>query len=260
MYNAYGSNVYKKYQVNMGNPYQIKPKKTSQANRAIVSAQKISEQDDAEAMLEKVRLEAEKIIQKANDEANEMLVDAQEKIVAYMHEIEQQAKEEGYKNGEALVRQHYQSLIDEAEGLKLQAREVLESTVSSLEEEIVDTVLEIGKKVISMELSQNRDVILGLIRTALLGSSLSEEAVVHVCSEDYDYVEENKSKILLDSKNNRNVRIYKDNGMEKGECFVETGYGSVDSSIETQFDGVERSFRELLGNEISSEQAAAAIE
>jgi len=259
LYNAYGSNVYKKYQVNMGSPYQVKPKKPP-ASKAVVSEPKINPQEEAEEILENARLEAEGILQKASEEANRMLEEARYKIAAFMLEAEQQAKEEGYKNGEALARQHYQSLLDEAEALRLQAREVLENTVSGLEEEMVNTVLEIGRKIIGMELSQNRDVILGLIRTALLGSSVSDEIVIHVSPDDYEYVEENKDKLIINGKSNRNIKIYEDCAMKKGECYVETGYGSVDSSIETQFESIERSFRELLGSNVSLDQAACTVE
>lgn len=248
MYNAYGSNVYKKYQVNMGNPYQIKPKKATQPNKGVVSPIN-NAKEEADDILENARLEAEKILQEANVEANAILEAAQEEVAAFMQDAMQQAKEEGYKNGEEMARKHYQNLLEETEALKHQAKETLEGTVSSMEEEMVDTVLEIGKKIIGIELSQNRDVIIGLIRTALLGSSLSGETVVHVCPDDYDYVEENKDKLLSAGKNNRNIEIYKDYSMEKGECLIETEYGSVESSIEAQYSGIERSFKELMGSD-----------
>lgn len=252
MYNAYGSNVYKKYQVNIGTPYPVKPKKPAVSKPADPEP-RLSPQDQAEEILEKARLEAERIISEASGEANKMLEEARQKIAEYMLEAEQKAKEEGYKNGETLARQHYQSLLDEAEALRQQAREVLENTVSSLEEEMVNTVLEIGRKIIGMEISQNRDAILGLIRTAMLGSSISDEIIVHVSPDDYEYVEENRDKLVLNGKNSRNIKIYEDCSLKKGECYVETGYGSVDSSIETQFENIERTFRELLGNNISPE-------
>jgi len=259
LYNAYGSNVYKKYQVNIGDPYQFKPRKTP-VSKPIESEPEASAQEQAEEILENARQEAEKIISKASEEADKMLEDARKKIADYKQEVEQKAKEEGYKNGEVMARQHYQSLIDEAEDLRQKAKEVLENTVSGLEEEMVDTVLEIGRKVIGMELSQNRDVILGLIRTALLGSSVSDEIIVHVSPDDYDYVEENKDKLVLSGQSNRNITVYKDCAMKKGDCYVETGYGSVDSSIETQFENIERSFRELLGYNVSFEQASCTRE
>jgi len=248
LYNAYRNNIYKKYQVNMGNPYQMKPKKAIQPNKGVVSPIN-NAKEEADEILEKAQLEAEKILKEANHEANAILEATQEEIAAFMQDAMQQAKEEGYKNGEEMARKHYQSLLEEAEVLKHQAKEALEDTVSSMEEEMVDTVLEIGKKIISIELSQNRDVIIGLIRSALLGSSLSGEAVVHVCPDDYDYVEENKDKLLSTGKSNRNIEIYKDFGMEKGECLIETEYGSVESSIEAQYNGVELAFKEILGND-----------
>lgn len=254
MYNAYGSNVFKKYQVNMGSPYQVRPRKASPVYKADMDVKETGIQKEAEAILENARLEAGKILQMANKEANEMLEAAQEKIAVHILEVEQKAKEDGYKKGEALARQHYQELLTEAEAMKKEAQKVLEETVSDMEEELVETVLQIGRKIIGMELSLNRDVILGLVRNALLGSSLCDEVIVHVSQDDYDYVEENKDRILPAGKNFKSITIIRDHSLQKGGCFIETGFGIVDSSIETQYAAVERALWEILGGGTVPEQ------
>ena len=35
--------------------------------------------------------------------------------------------------------------------------------------------------------------------------------------------------------------------MKKGECYIDTGFGTVDSSLEIQLQAVESTLRELLG-------------
>ncbi len=179
MYNAYGSNVFKKYQVNMGSPYPVKPRKTAPA--MVTREPEFNALEQQEEVLENTRLQAEEILQKATREAEDMLVRAQEKIAAHMLEVEQQAKEEGYRNGEKLAQKHYQSLIQEAGDLKRESEEFYQNTVLSLEGQMVETILEIARKVIGMELSRDREVIVGLIRKTLLGTSPSGEIIVTVC-------------------------------------------------------------------------------
>ncbi len=254
MYNAYGNSVYKKYQVHMGNPYQVKPKRKPVREEKPAVDTKPNPEEEAKAIIEKAREEAAVIIENANREAAEILQEAQEKVTTHMLEIEQQAKEEGYRHGETLARQHYQSLIDEAEDLKQQVQKAYESTVVSLESDIVETILDISRKVIGVELQQNRDVILGLVQTALLGSSPTGEVVVRVSPEDYDYVQENKEALLQHVDDIRDIAIKKDGVLKKGGCLVETGYGSIDSSIETQLAGIERSFQDLMGDSSSNKE------
>ena len=253
MYNAYGGNVYKKYQVNMGNPYPVKPRRAAPA--LIKKEPEINPAQQQEELLENARQQAEQIIQKAMRDADEMLVQAQEKISVHMAEVEQKAKEEGYRNGERLAQKHYQSLLQEAEELKRQAGELYQNTVLSLEGQMVDTILDIGRKVIGSEISQNREFILSLIRKTLQSTSPSEEIIITVSPLDYDIVIENKERLTEGLKNVRDIVIKKDNSLQKGGCIVETGFGSVDSSIETQLKAIEDTFREILG--VPAEAAAS---
>lgn len=255
MYSAYGSNVYKRYQVNMGNPYPVKQKKAAPAAAKMEPEVDIEQQQ--EELLEKARQQAEQIIQKAMREADEMLIQAQEKISAHMAEVEQKAKEEGYRNGEKLAQKHYQSLLQEAEELKRQAGELYQNTVLSLEGQMVDTILEIGRKVIGTELTQNREAIISLIRRTLQSTSPSGEIIVTVSPQDYDTVIENKERLTEGIKNIQEIVIRKDNSLQRGGCIVETGFGSVDSSVETQLKAIENTFREILG---APAEAAASEE
>lgn len=247
MYNSYGNNVYKKYQVNMGNPYPVKQRKITPIK--VDRDPGATVRDKEEEIIENAKRQAEEIIQKATQEANDLLTQAEEKIIAHMMGVEQKAKEEGYRNGEKLAREHYQNLIQEAEDLKRSSEEMVRNTVMNLEYEIVETILEISRKVIGMELYHNTDIIVGLIRKALLDSSLSEDIMITVSPDDYEVALENKEKLIEGLNNVRNVTIKKDSALEKGSCIVETGFGSVDSSVDTQLKAVEDTFREILGGD-----------
>lgn len=249
MYNLYGSSVYKKYQVNIGKPYPVKPKKATpdpgKKDRPDLKTR--SPEEEAEAIIDAARAEAEKMINDAKNKADEMLKEAQEKIEQHMLEIEQKAKEEGYRYGEQLAREHYQTLLSDAEDIKKQAREVYKDTIAGLESDIIDIVIDVSRKIIGMELEHNRDAVISLIGQAIKGSSPSNGIVVRVCPDDYDYVSEKKDELLRYSEDIHEITIKKDNALNKGDCLIETGYGSIDASVETQLSAVERAFTELMG-------------
>lgn len=233
----------------MGKPYQIRPKKTMPAPEKKEQPEQKTQnpEEEAEAVINAARTEAEKIINDARNKANEMLEEAKEKIEQHMIDVEQKAKEEGYRNGEKLARQHYQTLLDEAEDIKKQAHKVYNDTIAGLESDIVDIIIDVSRKIIGMEFEHNRDAVISLVVTAIKGSSPSNGVVVRVCPEDYDYVSENKDELLRYSEDIHEITIKKDNALNKGNCLIETGYGSIDASVETQLAAVERAFRELLG-------------
>lgn len=261
MYNGYG-NVLKSYQINMGIPYQVKPKQ-----KETVPEEKVTETPAAadkgpspEAILENARKEAGKIIEEARLQAELIISSANEKVAARIEEEGQKAREEGYKYGESLARQHYQKLISEAEEIKQKAKEIHDNTISGLEGEIIELIIQIAKKVIGTELTQNSDVILGLIRNALSATSTTDKILICVSADDYDFVVENKQRVLEGIKGIRGIEIIKDNSLKKGECFIDTGLGTVDSSIEIQLEAVENTLRELLGQFARDESIIAKEE
>lgn len=250
MYNDYSRNVLKSYQINMGMPYQVKIRQKEAVpsdNRIEEKAVPVEEKPSADEILENARKEAEKIINEARIKAESILNSASAAVAARVKEAEEKAKEEGYIHGEALARKHYQSLINEAEELKQKAREIHDNTIAGLEAEIVDLIIQISRKVIGTELTQNREVILGLIRNALSAASLADRVLIHVSDEDYDFVAENKDRVTEGIKGIRGFEIVRDNSLKKGECLVDTGFGTVDSSIDIQLRTMEKTLRELLG-------------
>lgn len=254
MYSAYGSNILKKYQVNMGVPYPVKQK---QVSPVVNDEEKIAadEKQKKEDTIKNAKIEAERIINAARQQADSTLSSAEEKIAAKMREASQKAQEEGYKHGESLAKKDYQDLISEAEELKQKAKEIYSNTVASLENDMVEIILQVARKVIGTELTQNKDVILGLVRNAVSGTSPTDKISIRVCAENYDYVIENKERILEGFKWVRDFEIIKDSALTKGECLLDTGFGTIDSSIETQLQAVERTLRELLGQSYEEKTA-----
>lgn len=259
MYNGYSSNVLKNYQVNIGVPYQVKVKQ-KQETVSFEDTKKdavAEKKPTADEVLENARKEAEKIINEAKLNAEFILESASEKVARHVKEAEQKAREEGYRHGEFLAKKHYEGLICEAEELRQKAKELHDNTISGLESEIVELIIQITKKVVGTELLQNRDVILGLIRTALSAVSSTEKIAICVGAEDFDYVVENKERVLEGIKGIRDFEIKKDSTLKKGECYIDTGFGTVDSSLEIQLQAVESTLRELLG-QFDEEKSAFA--
>ena len=239
----------------MGVPYPVKQRQVSQA----IKEEKPQIKEEEDDIVEIATAQADTIIKEAKEEAQAILNSANEQAEKQVREATQKAKEEGYNHGEALAQKHYQELIKEAADLKQEAKTIYESTVSGLEDDMVEIITSVVRRVVGTELTQNKDVILGLIRSAVSGSTHIGKISIHVCQDDYAYVVENSDKIFEGFKGVRDYEVVKDNSLKKGECIVDTGFGTVDSSIETQLQSVERMFMELRGNtqeEISLAEAA----
>jgi len=252
--NSYGYGVYKRNQINMGKPYQIK---SSSPKIVAVEEPELKKTEDpekkADEILARAKEEASLIIQEAELEAQRLLEEAQSQIADHIVEVEQKAKEEGYRKGENLAQQHYQELLAEAEEFRKRSITEYEDTIRSLEHDIVELSLNIARKVLGAELETSREAILKIAGEAIDACLNKDQIILRVSVEDYDYVMENIEHIKNRAGDIGQIEIRKDQTLARGSCIVDTGYGMVDGGLETKMEMVEQAFREVMGEKNQDE-------
>lgn len=253
--NSYGYGVYKKNQVNIGKPYQIK---SSSPKVVAVEEEPVLRQTEdpgikVEEILARAREEAALIIQEAELEAQRLMEKAQAKAAEHVGEVEQKAKEEGYRKGEILAQQHYQELLAEAEEFRNRAKTEYENTIRSLEHDIVELSLNIARKVLGAELETSREVILRIAGEAIEACMNRDRILLRVSADDYDAVMENIERIRNAAGDIGQIEVRKDQTLARGSCIVDTGYGMVDGSLDTKLEMVEQAFREVMGDQDRNE-------
>jgi len=256
LYNSgYGYGIYKRNQVNIGNPYKpVKREAKSYVVEAIfdeVAATKADPEKELEIsqdIIHKAKENAALIKREAELEAERIIEEAKRKAELLMAEVKQKAKEEGYRYGEEQAQQHYNDLIAEAEEFREKSRKAYEDTLSSLEHDIIDLVLDIAAKVVGDEIRNNREAIMGVVRETILSCCNRENIVIKVSAEDYDYITANEDVLRTSIKGLNELVIKKDASLEKGSCVIKTEYGSVDGSADIRLQRIRKAFFELLGD------------
>ena len=252
--NSYGYGVYKRNQVNMGNPFQVKSVLPEKIDIEEDAADEVDNaQKKAKKMMDKAREEAQLIKREAELEAERLLEEAQQKAESHIEEIEQNAKENGYRYGESVAQQHYQDLLTEAQDFKNRSKNEYEETIKSLEQDIIELAVEIAKKVIGAEFSLNREVILNIAGETIRSCTNRDQILVKVSSEDYDYVVQNQEKIRNSVRDLGQLEIRGDKTLVPGSCVIDTGLGMVDGSVETKLELIEQAFLEVLGDKKTDE-------
>lgn len=252
MYSSYGYGVYKRSQVKIGNPYEVKNQEkepetlgsfddetssTEEIDSDLVISQDIiyKAKEEAALLRREAELAAERILEEANEQAK-----------ALYEETEQKAREEGYQYGESLAQQYYNDLLAEAEAFKERCKAEYTETMAALESDIVHLVLDIAAKVIGDEIRNNEQAIIGIVRETLESCSSREHIVIKVSPEDYETVQANEEKLRSMVKDLNELEIKKDNSLQKGSCIIDTGFGTVDGSADTRLESIRKAFFELL--------------
>ena len=199
----------------------------------------------SEEMLSAARAEAESIVAEANEQAQGILSDAEQNAAATL----ENAKNEGYSAGHE---EGYNAGMQEAEAIKAEYQGMIESLeneyrqkLDELEPMFIETLTDIYEHIIHVNFSDSKDIIFHLIQDAVRKVEGNEGFIIHVSKDDYGYVSMQKDELLSGITAAADVEIVEDMTLKSNECFIETGGGIFDCSLETQLAGLKRELRLL---------------
>ncbi|EPR13075.1 FliH/SctL family protein [Ruminiclostridium papyrosolvens] len=249
--------IYKNNQVNVGIPFQVKFPVTYQPPVRNIGLKLDLDQDDeddqqqvdyiamGEGIINKAKAEADMIIKEALLEAKDIIKNASVDVENLKQQVYEEARSEGYEQGLAQAKQEYEALIKEAQDIKTQAGIEYKQVLDSLEEDSVNTILDIAKKVISKELECKQNILL-LVKDAFEKCSKDRKAILKLSEQDFDFVNENKYELESMLERSEEIEIKKDLSLKEGGCIIETSFGSIDASAATKIEKIENDFKDIL--------------
>ncbi len=249
------SRILKNHEIQIGNPMEVKALFVQEES---VIREAMEEQacavmlDDPEAFINEAREEAERqaelIISEARMEASQLMEEAEAEINERIALAEEEARSSGYQIGLEEARMQYEALLQEAAEIRQQAQAEYQEFARNIEANAVKMILDIAKKVVSEEIHLNKEHLLVLVRQAFERCTSRESIVLKVSSEDYDFMIENKEKLLAMLGGMENLDIRKDFSLSCGACIVETPFGTIDAGIQTKLRKIEEAFEQLAGS------------
>jgi flagellar assembly protein FliH len=113
------------------------------------------------------------------------------------------------------------------------------------EEDVVRLSLGVARRILHRELSIDPEALTGVIRVALGKFEARELHRVLVSPEDHAAV----ATLVQSLRLPRRVEVIADPTLERGAAMFETVKGTLDASVDTQLDEIERGFLDVLGRE-----------
>ncbi len=201
---------------------------------------------DPQFDMEAMQAEMDLKLQQAQEQADAIIQNANEQAQMIMKNAEEQGRAQGYEAG-------YQQGVQEAEALKQeieQQRGDLEAEyqqiVDGLEPEMVDVLTQIYEHVLGIELRENKGIILHLLKTTLSRIEPGNNLIVHVSSDDYDDVIDNKSALeACITSPNTTMEIIEDPLLKENECMIESDSGIFDCSLGVELSELSRKLKML---------------
>ncbi len=161
--------------------------------------------------------------------------------------IEKEAYEKGFAQGERDGREfeqkkmgptvhQFQNLVSALQGQK-------EEIYQRLERELVRLAFSIMRKILRKESPCPEEVIRETLRAAFRAAADREKIRVRLHPKDYQYIGSGGT-LVSDAPRDPTVEIIADANITRGGCLLETSFGDVDVTLETQFDNLASLFWE----------------
>ena len=199
-------------------------------------------QFDMEAMQAEIDLK----LQQAQEQADMIVNNAHAQAQEIMQTAQQQGHQEGYDAG-------YQEGVAAAQALQAdfeQQKEDLEKQyqqiVDELEPEMVDILTQIYEHVFNIELREDKGIILHLLKTTLSRIEPGNDLIVHISSDDYDDIMEQKEELdACITSPNTSMEIIEDPLLKENECMIESDSGVFDCSLGVELSEITRKLKLL---------------
>lgn len=195
---------------------------------------KTDAEKEAESILKKAQDEAQSILNKAHIDENNIKTDAYNEGLA-------EGKNDGYNSG----RKELDHLVGRVHKIIESVMNRREEILRDTEQQIVDLVLLMTRKVVKVISETQKDVVLQNILAALKKVKTRSAVTLRVNVDDLDLTTEHLNEFVKSVENVEGITVIEDSSIDRGGCIVETDFGAVDARISSQLTELENRILEL---------------
>jgi flagellar assembly protein FliH len=167
------------------------------------------------------------------------------------------AFDDGLKEGKELAERGLFNVFKALRASSEAIHSMRDKVFREAEDEIINLIMLVAKKVILREVSQDRSILSGVVQNALAGLSAREEITVRINPDDYLLVTAGRDELLLKELLNERLTLKPDTTVVAGFCLVDTEMGTIDASLEGQ---LEQLYRSLLDQRSAVSEEGMALQ
>ncbi|MDR1252327.1 MAG: flagellar assembly protein FliH [Treponema sp.] len=216
--------------------------------------------DEAQVMKRKAQDEAEEIVAQSREKAREFEKETRATLEAQRKEAEDQGRESGREAGFAEGKAEVERLVQRAQIVLERAQDKRAEILAETEQEIVDLVLLIARKVIKVISDNQRNVIISNVVQALRKVKGRGSVIIRVNIADLKLATEHTKDFIQLLEGVKSIQVVEDSSVDSGGCIIETDFGEIDARIASQLAELETKILEIspIKSRIKSRASGAA--
>ena len=147
---------------------------------------------------------------------------------------------EGLEKGKSEMDRKYESLSSTLTSITENALTEKQKIIKNTEDDIVKLAVDIAKKVVGRELTENRDTVVNFVKEAIKMLENKEKILIYCHPEDIELIKSHREDFLKLTDLNEALHILPDDMLERGECRLESDSEIVDTDINYQFGEIKK--------------------
>ncbi|MBQ1527772.1 MAG: hypothetical protein IIZ75_11590 [Lachnospiraceae bacterium] len=200
---------------------------------------------DTDELIRQAQEEAERIMDEAGAEAERILEEARGEAEALKVQARNEGSKEGYEEGLKRAQAEFQVKEQALEAKERELEDEYNSRYEVMEKELVRDLTEVYEHVLGIDLSDQTNVVINLMKDAIKNIEGGRNFFVHVSSDDYAYVSAFKEEILNSVGGVDSVEIVEDVTLKPSDCFVECESGIYECGLGTELALLKKELRLL---------------
>ena len=188
---------------------------------------------------------ADSIIAGAREQSMKIMAQAKEEADRVLEQAREEGMQLGLQEGLAAGQEELEQLrLELKEDFKKKEKEC-EEYEASLEVKYTDVLCSLIQKLTGVLLSDRKDIMLYLIRSAIVDMDVAKHYIIRVSSEDFVLVDSHKEEIRMKLGMDVTVDVQEEKGLQKDQCIIEADNQMVDCGFNTQLDNLVSTLRML---------------
>ncbi|MCT8139821.1 flagellar assembly protein FliH [Anaerobacillus sp. CMMVII] len=222
---------------------------SSEINSKLVDEVLQKAMEEAESIRNEAKYEYEHFQERMN---HEIQLNQQKAEDLYKHS-EETGYNQGFQQGLQEGQRQYETFIQEAREIINASKEDYFQKLEDAEQVIVELAVKVSEKVIANSLKQEPSIWLPIVKAVIDEVREQEQVKIYVHPKWYEFTLAHKEELRLLLPNCENLYIYPDIHLDENGCQIETPYGKIDASVNSQLAEIKRALeeklKELSGNE-----------
>jgi len=201
--------------------------------------------DQAQVNRRELEDEAERALETARKEAASIEAAARAAQADLERDAEKRGFQEGREAGFAEGRAEAERLIERLHTVLERAQDKRAEILAETEQQIVDLVLLISRKVIKVISENQRNVVVSNVVQALRKVKGRGDVTIRVNIDDLKLTTEHVKDFVRLIEGVKNVSVVEDSSVDSGGCIIETEFGEIDARIASQLSELEQKILEI---------------